>query len=160
MIRTDDSYIPIIVITVIRSWNDFLINRPKSKHNIFWSCRRERPNYIQYLFWFFNYPEVYILILLGFGIISQVQSQEKKAFRIDGQSLSHDIHQLSRIYPLSLSYIHSRYRCWYTSIHYVSYHNCSYHRVKVFSCLETIHRDNSKWSSTMSPRISFPFDSR
>ena len=35
IICTDDSYIPIIIITGISSWNDLLINRPHSKHNIF-----------------------------------------------------------------------------------------------------------------------------
>lgn len=118
------------------------------------------PILYQHLFWFFGHPEVYILILPGFGIISHIVTyySGKRTIRIYGNSLGYNVNRISRFHRMSPPYIHCRNRRRHTSLLHISHYNYCYSTgVKVFSWLATLHGGNIKWSPAIMWALGFIF---
>ncbi len=115
------------------------------------------PVMFQHIFWFFGHPEVYIMILPSFGIISAIlPAFSGKAVRLSLYGVRNMQYRASFFPCVGTPHVHDRYARVCRTVLYVLHHvDCGTDRSKVFNWVATMWRGALTFETPMLFAIAF-----
>jgi cytochrome c oxidase subunit 1 len=118
------------------------------------------PVMYQHIFWFFGHPEVYIMILPAFGIISQIVPafSPQEAVRLCLHGVCHQLHRHPVVHRVGAPHVHHRHAGDRPAVLHVRHDaDRGAHGVKIFNWIATMWQGSMTFETPMLFAVGFIF---